>query len=205
MVHYKIGIPVSSVDTESIHMSSEDSSLEQAEELCVKASKPKRNQKNKDTKEKESNESYKKGSGDTEFKDNKSSTKKDGKDDTTRSSADTTRKSVRPRCKTEKQDTRVTSTPVKSEDAKNRPENRAERGKKRANNDDDPMLRDEKDLDESIQGSGKETEATRAQYSGPTTSYDMMITVDPDEAKENIIGTFNSYSDERFPSQGTFI
>lgn len=50
-----------------------------------------------------------------------------------------------------------------------------------------------------------EFETTQAPYSGPTTSYDMMIAVDRDEAKKNIIGTFNSYADKRYPSQGVFM
>lgn len=49
-----------------------------------------------------------------------------------------------------------------------------------------------------------EFEPTQAPYSGPTTSYDMMIAVDRNEAKKNIIGTFNSYADKRYPSQGVF-
>lgn len=67
---------------------------------------------------------------------------------------DTTRKSVRQRRQTAKSDTKVSSTPKKPEDEKNRPGNGVARGKKRANDDDDPMLRDEKDLDETIQESG---------------------------------------------------
>lgn len=153
-----IGILVSSGETESINVSSGDSSLEQT--VKVKDPMPKGNPKDQDknTKVNENNELYKKEAGDTKTKDNKGSaesTKEVGKDDKTRSSTDTTRKSVRPRRKTAKPDKKVSSTPTKLEDVKNKPENRGEhRGKKRANNDDGPMLRDEKDIDETVQESG---------------------------------------------------
>lgn len=104
----------------------------------------------------------KKGAGDTKPKgtnksDNKGtteSTKQGGNDDQTKNSGGT-RKAVRPRCKSAKSDTKISSTPKKSEDQKRRPGNEVDRGNKRANNDDDPMLRDDKDLDESEQESGK--------------------------------------------------
>lgn len=110
----------------------------------------------------EANESDKKGAGDTKSKDTKKSdyngsagsTKKVEKDDTTKSSKDSTCKSVRQRCKTAKPDTKVSSTPKKPESEKSRPGNGVNRGKKRANDDDDPMLRDEIDLDETVQESG---------------------------------------------------
>lgn len=137
-----------------------------AENLKVESPKPKRNpkatDKDKNTKSTEANKSDKKGAGDSKSKDTKKSdhkgstekTKKVGKDDTMKSSGETTRKSVRQRCKTAKLDTKASSTPKKPEDEKSRPGNGVKGGKKRANDDDDPMLRDEKDLDETIQESG---------------------------------------------------
>ncbi|XP_026316619.1 reticulocyte-binding protein 2 homolog a [Hyposmocoma kahamanoa] len=197
---------LSSGETESINISSEDSSLEQTEDAKDETLQPTRNlklagkdnkTKTRDTKPTEAAESDKKGAVDTEPKDGKKSdnkgsaenTKKIGKYEKTKSSGET-RNLSRQRCKSAKSDTKLSSTP----------KNKVDGGKKYANVDDDPMLRDEKDLDGTIQES--EFEPTQAPYSGPTTSYDMMIAVDRNEAKKNIIGTFNSYADKRYPSQG---
>lgn len=158
---FTILISVSSGETESINISSEDSSLEQTEDSKDETLKPKRNlklagkdnkTKPRDTKPTEAAESDKKGAVDTEPKDGKESdntgsaenTKKIGKYDKTKSSGET-RNLSRQRCKSAKSDTKLSSTP----------KNKVDRGKKYANVDDDPMLRDEKDLDGTIQESGK--------------------------------------------------
>lgn len=92
-----------------------------------------------------------KGTNKSDYKGTTESTKQGGNDDKTKNSGETS-KAVRQRCKS---NTKMSSTPKKSEDQKSKPGTGVDRANKRANNDDDPMLRDEKDLDVPDQESGK--------------------------------------------------
>lgn len=140
-------ISESSGETESINISSEDSSSDLTEDTKDKTLKPKRNpklvDKDKNPKPTETNESH---NEDAKKPDNKGSTENTqivGNDDKTKSSGKTP-KSVKQRCKSAKSDTKVSSTP----------KSKVDRGKKYANDDDDPIFRDEIDLDGTIQESG---------------------------------------------------